>query len=297
MLSEKLTDSDWKNFILAWKADFRRVGREKSAIMRSFEKYYVFQNKFKILADQCARLHEAIIDEPVLKFQLPASAEAALRETEANLKALGARADRLFSNCLKLRLMMPIMAEAYINMVIITFCKDEIRNDHVQYEAFVRAKIPERIDLLARHCGFVQKIDVKSQIYGDFLRVMNLRNFSLHGNVDPVREQIETVFFEGRRPLFSESGDHHLRFFEHLEQTYKPQEVIRDYEAVHSFLAEIASCLSERHQRFSSKSLAIHSPDTKFIGNVLPVFYPIKSLACFCPASDMTMNSRSDWEA
>jgi hypothetical protein len=36
--------------------------------------------------------------------------------------------------------MMPIIAEAHINMVIITFCKDEIRNDRAQYETFTRAK-------------------------------------------------------------------------------------------------------------------------------------------------------------
>jgi hypothetical protein len=252
-LSEKLTDEQWKDLILAFKADFRRIGREKSAMMRSFEKYFVFQNKFKSVADECALLHEAIIDTPELEFTLPAGDldDAKVKKVEESLRAHGERANSLFGNCLKLRLLMPIMAEAYLNMVIITFCNDAIRNDRTQYEMFVRAKIPERIDLLTQYCsGFVQKIDTKGTIYGDFMRVMNLRNFSLHGNVDPIREQIETVYFEGKRPLFAEGGDHHLRYFEHLEQIYKPQEVIRDYEAVHSFLHEIASCLSQRHQEF-----------------------------------------------
>jgi hypothetical protein len=252
-LSENLTDEEWRDFILAWKADFGRIGPEKSVMMRSFEKYYVFQNKFKSLADECAIMHEAIIDEPELELKLPSSDpdDAVWAEIEKNLRAQGERANRLFGTCLKLRLLMPVMAEAYINMVIITFCKDVIRNDRVQYETFVRAKIPERVDLLTQHCdGFVQKINTKGPLYGDFLRVMNLRNFALHGNVDPVREQIETVYFEGRRPLFGQSGDPHVRFFQHLEQLYRPLDVIRDYEAVHNFLHEIASCLSERHQAF-----------------------------------------------
>jgi hypothetical protein len=172
-LSEKLTDEQWKEFILAFKADFRRIGREKTAMMRSFEKYFVFQNKFKSLADECALMHEKIIDAPAQEFKLPTGNldDDAMKAVEEDLRAHGVRATSLFSSCLKLRLMMPIMAEAYINMVVITFCNDTIRNDRVQYEAFVRAKIPERIDLLTQHCsGFARKIDTRSSIYGDFSR-------------------------------------------------------------------------------------------------------------------------------
>jgi hypothetical protein len=299
-LSEKMTDEEWQDFILAWKADFQRIGPEKSAMIRSFEKYYVFQNKFKSLADECALMHEAIIDEPELELQLPTSNpdDAVWAEMEKKLKAHGERATRLFSDCLKLRLMMPIMAEAYINMVIITFCKDVIRNDRVQYETFVRAKIPERIDLLTQHCsGFVQGIDTKSILYGDFLRVMNLRNFALHGNVDPVREQIETVYFEGRRPLFGRSGDHHLRFFEHLEQMHKPQEVIRDYEAVHNFLHEIASCLSEQHQKFFEQIIGDPFPGYDVHRRRVTRILPNQIMSAYFPGLRYDDELAVDWKS
>jgi hypothetical protein len=113
----------------------------------------------------------------------------------------------LYGHCLTLRLLTPIMAEAFLNMMIVTFCKDVIRNDKVAFEQFVRAKIPQRLDLLSQYCdGFAAPIDTQTESYAAFMRVTNLRNFALHGNVDPVREQLETVYFEGRRPLFVDCG-------------------------------------------------------------------------------------------
>ena len=51
-------------------------------------------------------------------------------------------------------------------------------------------------------------IDTTTAAYKSFLRIFNKRNFALHGNVDPFREGIETVYFDGKRPLFVEPGNH-----------------------------------------------------------------------------------------
>ena len=45
MVTEALSDEQWKQLIEAIKRDFRRVAKEKSAVLRSFEKYVLFQNK------------------------------------------------------------------------------------------------------------------------------------------------------------------------------------------------------------------------------------------------------------
>jgi hypothetical protein len=138
-LSESLSDEEWKNLILAIKSDFSRIGREKSEIMSSLEKYSVFQNKFVALADLCAELHEEIVDTSPLSAPVRVKSKKSARQYEKYLKAAGNRARNLYGSCLKLRLLTPIMAEAFLNMIIITFCKDEIRNDQSVYEQFVRA--------------------------------------------------------------------------------------------------------------------------------------------------------------
>ncbi|UVO38017.1 hypothetical protein KUL72_06420 [Bradyrhizobium arachidis] len=110
---------------------------------------------------------------------------------------LSERADKLYRASLLLRLLTPIMVEAFINMVILVFCKDAIRLDNDLYQTFIRASIPERLRLLSEHCGgFERPIDTSTEAYATFMRVVNKRNFALHGNVDPVVEKIETVYFE-----------------------------------------------------------------------------------------------------
>jgi hypothetical protein len=112
-------------------------------------------------------------------------------------------------------------------MLILIFCKDKIRSDPELYQAFVRAKVPDRLALLSENCdGFARAVDRKTDAYAAFMRVIDKRNFALHGNVDPIRETIEVVYFDGRRPLFVNPGNHIETLFEQLERLYAPDDVI-----------------------------------------------------------------------
>lgn len=204
------------------------------------------------LANLCAEMHAAIIDMPAAKTALPKiTTKRSIKKYESALKQISKRATDLHGDCLKLRLLTPIMAEAFINMVILVFCKDEVRNDKNQYEAFLRLNLPERLAALNEYChGFTSPINLSTDVYRDFKRIMDRRNFAIHGNIDPIREQIEVVYFEGKRPIFAEGGDNILNFFEHLERIYSPQEAVADYEATHLFLFEIMDHLSDDHRLF-----------------------------------------------
>ncbi len=252
LVCERMTDEDWKALILAIKADFARIGREKSNMMKSFEKYVVFQNKFVILARLCADLHATIIDAPPPIRTLPRlTSKRSSRHRSVVMRKVADRARNIYGDCLKLRLLTPIMAEAYLNMIILMFCKPEIRSNSQLYQGFVRDKIPKKLELLANNCfGFANAVDSSSDAYRDFLRVMNARNFNIHGNIDPPREHIETVYFEGKRPLFTASGDHLFKSFEYLETLNAPYEVIKDYKSVHLFLIYLRNLLSPRHRDF-----------------------------------------------
>jgi hypothetical protein len=133
-------------------------------------------------------LHADILDPPP-KEELPAlpEAEEGLKAYEAAMNRKSERATELYGNCLKLRLLTPIMAEAYINMIILMFCRDKIRKDAEQYQMFLREKVPRRLALLSQYCyGFTRAIDTTTDAYANFMRVIDKRNFALHGNVDPV---------------------------------------------------------------------------------------------------------------
>lgn len=251
-IGEKVTDDAWKALITKVKQDFRRVGSAKSEIVRSFEKFVVFQNKYLTLALVCAEMHDAITQAPEGHIKLPQiTSRRSLTKWKAETTRLMKQATDLYGDCLKLRMLTPIMAEAFINMVILVFCKDEVRNDPERYDSFVRSKLPERLAALSEYCwGFTRPIDQTTAVYGNFKRVMDKRNFAIHGNIDPVREQIETVYFEGKRPLFAEGGDNIGKHFEHLDAINAPKIVVADYEAVHLFLVEITEYLADGYRDF-----------------------------------------------
>jgi len=252
LIGESLTDQEWKEVITNLKADFERLGPEKSEIIRSFEKFVIFQNKFSTLAELCAELHESILKTPKIRLRQPDfKADSHREKYETSMNRQSKRATRLYGDCLKLKLLTPIMAEAFINLVILVFCKDDVRNNPQNYESFIRLNMPERLAGLSEYCfGFVKPINQETVAYRNFKRVMDKRNFAIHGNMNPVRDQIETVYFEGKRPIFAEGGDNIVKFFEHLETINSPQDVIADYENVHLYLFEITHYLSASHRAF-----------------------------------------------
>jgi hypothetical protein len=246
LLSEKLTDQDWRDLIINLKSDYKRVGLEKSAFQKTLEKWTIFPNKFVEIAGVCADLHSDILDN-IGGFQSSkpsGKSKWLMKEHFKRIERLGKRANILNRSCLELSLITPVLAEAFINMAILVFCKRAIRENRRQFEAFIRADIDTKIFDLAYKCeGFARPIDQTSDGFKNFKRIMDQRNNRIHGNVDPKRDGIETVYFEGRRPLFEKSGDHLGEFFQALERQYNPHQVIKNYEDMHLFLLDIVDCL------------------------------------------------------
>lgn len=254
MLGDALTDREWQTLIQGFRGEFGRLGREKSEMTRTFEKFIVFQNKFAALATVCAELHERIVDTPPFEPIKPRKPSAKNPEYAAlPLRRAGERADKLYGACVQLALLTPVMAEAYINMFALTLRRPELLADWPAYQAFVREHIPDRIGRLHEVCFGMQPVDIRTEAFGRFMTVINKRNFAIHGNVDPAAEVIETVYFEGRRPLFAEAGHHVGRFFADLERLHRPAVVVEDYEAVHAFLHELTTYLNRQTADFLDK--------------------------------------------
>ncbi|NEW99191.1 hypothetical protein [Rhodopseudomonas sp. BR0G17] len=248
-LSEALTDLEWQTLIKAIKSDYHRVAKAKSKITHSFEKYVVFQNKYLALSDLCADLHARISEAATSN-----SVDYKFDDSEEFKKEMNRRSSQVaavFNDCLTLRLLMPIMAESYINMLILTFCRREILDDKERYNRFLRAKIPQRLRLLSENCdGFEKTIDKDIPGYSNFMNIFNQRNFALHGNVSPLQEQIETIYFEGRRPLFVNPGNSIEMLFAFMEKHADRHKLLEDYEQLHTFLHEVTKCLSADKRAF-----------------------------------------------
>jgi hypothetical protein len=242
-VSAVMTDRDWRNLIVAIKNDYKRVAKEKSAVLKSLEHWVIFPNRYVAIAELCADLHATIKDD-VGGFRIYSPGSGTFLEQEKAIKEMDRRAKVVYRACLQLSILAPILAEAFINLVILTLCKPEIRANQKHLDEFIRSKIHDRIIDLASKCdGFARKVDRRSTTYRKFLKVMNKRNDTIHGNHNPEQEQIERVYFEGTRPLFVQPGDQIGKFFEALERQYRPESVANDYEDVQEFLAELTSCM------------------------------------------------------
>lgn len=245
-LQEDLTDIQWQALILGLQKEFARLGRVKSEMTRTFEKFVVFQNKYVALANICAELHERIVDSPpFVPFRPRKLTKRQPERALAPLKEAGQRAQRLYGACVQLALLTPVLAEAYINMFALVLRHPNLRADLDSYQSFVREHIPDRIRRLHEVCFGMRAVDTTTKAFGQFMTIMNKRNFNVHGNVAPEREALETVYFEGTRPLFATPGHHLGQFFADLERTHSPTTVLHDYEAVHGFLHQLTTYLQE----------------------------------------------------
>jgi hypothetical protein len=155
MLSEELTDDDWPDLICRIKSDYVRVGTEKSKVFSSLEKWVIFPNKFVAVAEICADLHNSILQSiggsPAYKISPLFSSKSdfgATDDKEAKLlKESVNRSTKLYRDCLELSLITPILAEAFINMVILILCKKEISKNKRQFDAFIRSNIDVKMAL------------------------------------------------------------------------------------------------------------------------------------------------------
>jgi len=245
VISAEMADANWHDLLQALKRDFGRVGQKKSEILKSLEKWVIFPNRFAHIADLCAELHAEIAENSgsFRDYKIPPAGEEGQVE-RASMEKLLDRLARVNRSSLELSLLTPILAEAFINMAILILCKPEVRDNARQFDDFIRSNIDVKLFDLAYKCkGFVRPIDQHSESFKRFKRVMDKRNHIIHGNCDPEAEQLETVYFEGTRPLFCEAGDHIGKFLERQERQYQPDKAIEDYEVTHEFLNEIANCL------------------------------------------------------
>jgi hypothetical protein len=281
MVSEALSDADWPKLIARIKKDYRRVSKEKSQVFKSLERWVIFPNRYMQIAKLCADLHKELssilANNSISSMQSMSASKfqnAIINEPKTR-RAMVRRATKLFQGCLELSLLTPVFAEAFINMSILILCKKEIKDNRRQFDAFIRSQIDVKIFDLPYKCNsFVKAIDHESPEFKTFKSIMDNRNNTIHGNVDPERERLETLYFEGKRPLFEEPGDHLLKYFQALEQQLDAKTVIKNYENTHAFLLSIGECLDPAIRNGFWQVMETTYPgyelDRKILGVLLP---------------------------
>lgn len=272
-----LSDPDCLKFIKNMRADFGRIGKDKGRFAASLEKWHIFPNQYLAIANRCAELYGTIvealprIEKRILSDKLTAHNLRSERNRRSHSKLMSA----ITSAPTELSILMPVMFESFIGLIVASLIRSEVKRDQEAFSAFVRCPLNQKLTQLADKCiGFARPIEQTNPAFGRYWTVVNKRNDILHGNVDPVRNALEVVYFHGKRPLFKSGGDRIRQHCLRLIDQYKPQEVIDDYLAMHDFIVEILNHLGPAHRR----SLLLLMEDTqpgwndkrKMLGRLFP---------------------------
>lgn len=272
------TPADEEQFVANLKANFSKYGPAMSTVKRSLEKWAVFVNPFyrlrRVIDDYSERLRLIEID----KVELPG-----LPTTPAELKGLQEQwktCQAVYTEALGLgtsiKMIVPVLAESFVNLLIFLLAKPEIRTDDRLYNDTIRREIDLRVKALHLNCvGFRVPIDSAAEPFKKFHTVMNGRNDFLHGNIDPRRLRYDTVHFDGTIPL----PDRYQNMSElalvnsliHVE----PAKALADVKVVDEFIEFVLRHLDDRVRKTVEMFMRTPNPgwreDTRRAGVLFPV--------------------------
>jgi hypothetical protein len=180
------------------------------------------------------------------------------------------------SICDSLQMIAPVMDEAAINFLMLVLAKTEVRNDRRLYEDFSRRNIDVRIKSPHLCCdGFAKPIAGSEEPFKAFLRLMNRRNDSLHGNIDPNRNTGEEIYFDHRTiPLVPRHRGLLQLALANAFANLSPDDATRDVESDRKFVDFLLACLKpevrEPVAHMLNEQQLGYRPKTKTIEAILP---------------------------
>lgn len=248
IFGKRMSSANWVKFARVLKDDFGRCGRGMAVVGAALEKWSIVNNRFALIAETCADFHEVLTVEKISPDFSPGKrrSKAGIERYYKNVKKLGRRSERVFSASLALDLITPVLAEAFINLVIFISRKDELKRNSRQYEHYIRQPIDTRVFDLHLKCNYFKaKVDPDSHEYKAFKRVMDRRNHNLHGNIDLRKDAIETVYFDKFTPLYERGADPILEFYKKKEDVFDIDGVLARYQDVHSFFLYVLGLLED----------------------------------------------------
>lgn len=199
-------ESDKQDLIAQIKNDFANYGQKMSEVRKSLEHWTEFVNPYRRLSSSVENLTTEL---EALQLQPEDEAIPDLTSTEqfpedgwANVFAKYTKGLGL---CFGIRSMLPVMAEAYVNLLLFVFMRPEIRADERLRESTIRQPIDIRIKSLHMTCvGFEKPVDYASEACKAYHTLVNERNDMLHGNVVLEKIRFNDLYFNGTVPVFKQ---------------------------------------------------------------------------------------------
>ena len=234
------------------KHSFPRHGKAMGEIRKKLEHWVEFINPYQRILAAVESLSKELsslevprkADQPksVTDFE---SAEEWSKVWENHAQIIS----RATGLCFGIRSMLPVMAEAFVNLLIYMLMKPELKADDRLRENVFRQPIDVRVRGLSHNCnGFERSIDYSHEACKRYHSLVNERNDLLHGNVVVDKLKFNEIYFNVRVPVFKSYSTMWERAFGVLQSSVGLDLVSHEREVVDDFIGYVISCLKENIQ-------------------------------------------------
>jgi hypothetical protein len=206
-MSGKEQSSEEKDILIsAIKDTFSSYGTEMGEVRKSLEHWIEFINPYQRIRRSIESLTkelESLNIDGELENKKDLHDYETPQEWADDWKKQSAKYSKATGLCFGIRSMLPVMAEAFVNLLLYMLLKPALKKDDRLRENIIRQPIDVRIKSLSHNCiGFKQDIDYSDEVCKLYHSIVNERNDLLHGNVVIDKLKFNEVNFSGKVPVF-----------------------------------------------------------------------------------------------
>jgi hypothetical protein len=235
-----LSEWEWNSLFESIRQDLAPHGKALAEIRKGFEHWDLFVNpvaRIRKVVDQ-AMSELASLESTAPEIPGPQHTHREVQRYYKQFKRHFETVDKIYFLCSTLKFHLPVMAEAFINLVIAILGNADIRADQRVFQSVLREEVDLRVKKLHMYCkGFKSAVDVKDRRYGAFHTLMNSRNQTLHANLDIDSLNVGSVDFDARTiPLFQDDVGLAVRLWDAQLHKMTPADVQAEHKAVVEFI-------------------------------------------------------------
>ncbi len=198
--------ADMPDLVAQLKAGFGGYGKQMAQLRKSLEDWTEFINPYQRIRSSVSSLRREL---HALNLQPENEAipdiNNAQQAQDIDWTEISARYSKGLGLCFGIRSMLPVMAEAFVNLLLFALMRPELKSDERLRDNAIRQPIDIRIKTLSMTCiGFESQIDYKHAAFKAYHTLVNERNDLLHGNVVLDKLKFNEVYFNGRVPVFKQ---------------------------------------------------------------------------------------------
>jgi hypothetical protein len=275
--AQTFQSEDWQIVFAVLQSEFKEYRKEISFITKSLEPWVLFVNPFnrlnKTVASLESRLKTLTITEPS-----PVRIQASKKDHQQYFKEYKRWLAQIDEGALlgtSVRLIVPVFAESFINLLIFLLAKPDVKSNQRVYDNLLKDPIDVRVGGLHLHCdGFDKAIDAHAEEFKNFHTLMNSRNDFLHGNVNPEKLAFDTVYFDKVVPVFEDERSLAERLFLSSLKFVEPATALKDIQVARAFIEFTLQHISAEYRKSLQILMQDNTPgfrrDTKKVGNLFP---------------------------